>query len=46
MFIIACIYFGSGSFLSLEIIKPKIILENTINAHLFGFKLMSYSLHF
>jgi hypothetical protein len=46
MFIIFCILFGYGSFLYLEIIKPKIILENTINAHFFGFKLMPYSLHF
>jgi hypothetical protein len=46
MFIIACIFFRFGSFPSLEIIKPKIILENTMNAHLFKFKLMSYFLHF
>ncbi len=46
MFTIACIFFGSSSFPSLEIIKPKIIPENTINAHLFGFRLMPYSLHF
>jgi hypothetical protein len=39
-------FFLSGSFPSLETIKPNIILENTINAHLFGFKLMPYSLHF
>ncbi len=37
MFTIACIFFGSRSFPSLEIIKPKIISENTINAHLSGF---------
>jgi hypothetical protein len=30
----------------LETIKPKIIPESIINAHLFGFKLMPYSLHF
>ncbi len=42
-----CLYFiGYGSFLSLEVIKPKIIPKNTINAHLFRFKLMPYSLHF
>jgi hypothetical protein len=46
MFFIAYIFFGSGSFFSLEIIKPKIIPENTINARLFRFKLMPYSLHF
>ncbi len=46
MFIIACIFFGYGSFPSFETIKPKIILENTINAHLFKFILMPYSLHF
>jgi hypothetical protein len=46
MFTIACIFFGSGSFPFLKIIKPKIILENTMNAHLSGFKLMPYSLHF
>jgi hypothetical protein len=46
MLTIACIFFGYGSFPSLEIIKPKIIHENTINAHLSGFKLMPYSLHF
>jgi hypothetical protein len=37
MFTIVCIFFGFGSFPSLKIIKPKIILENTINANLFGF---------
>ncbi len=46
MFIIACIFFGFGSFPSLEIIKPKIIPQNTMNVHLFGFILMPYSLHF
>jgi hypothetical protein len=46
MFTIACIFFGFGNFLSLDIIKPNIILENTINTHLFGFRVMSYSLHF
>jgi hypothetical protein len=45
MFIITCILFGSGSFPSLEIIKPKIIPKNTINAHLSRFKLMPYFLH-
>ncbi len=39
MFTIACIFFGFGCFLSLETIKPKIIPENTMNAHLFGFRL-------
>jgi hypothetical protein len=43
---ITCIFFRFGSLLSLEIIKPKITLENTINAHLSRFKLMPYSLHF
>jgi hypothetical protein len=46
MFTIAYIFFGYGSFPFLKTIKPKIILENTMNAHLFGFKLMPYSLHF
>ncbi len=46
MFIIACIFFVSSNFPTFEIIKPKIILENTINAHFPGFILMSYSLHF
>jgi len=46
MFIISCIFFGSSSFLSFEIIKPNTIPENIVNAHLFGFRLMSYSLHF
>jgi hypothetical protein len=46
MFTIACIFFGSGSFPYLEMIKPRIILENTMNAHLFGFRLMPYSFHF
>jgi len=46
MFIIACIFFGFDSFPFLEIIKPNIILENIINAHLSGFKLMPYCLHF
>jgi hypothetical protein len=46
MFTIAYIFFGTSSFPSLEIIKPKIILENTINAHFFGFKLVPYSPHF
>ncbi len=45
-FIIACIFFGSSSSPSLETIKPKIIFENTINAHLYRFRLMPYSLHF
>ncbi len=45
MFIIACIFFGFGSFLFLETIKPEIILENTINAHISGFKLMPYFLN-
>ncbi len=40
MFTFTCIFFGSGSFPSLEIIKPKIILENTINAYFSRFKLM------
>jgi hypothetical protein len=35
-----------GDFLSLETIKPNIIPENTINAHLSGFRLMPYYLHF
>ncbi len=43
---IAYILFGFGSFLSLEIIKSKIIPVNTINAQFFGFKLIPYSLHF
>ncbi len=46
MFTIACIFFGFGSFPSLETINPKIIPENTINAHLSRFKLMLYPLHF
>jgi hypothetical protein len=46
VFAIACIFFGFGNFPFLETIKPKIIPQNTINAHLFGFRLMSYSLHF
>jgi hypothetical protein len=46
MFTISCIIFRFGNFLSLETIKPKIIPKNTINAHLSGFKLMSYFLHF
>jgi hypothetical protein len=46
MFIITSIFFGFSNFPSLEIIKPNIILENTINAHLFGFKSMPYFLHF
>jgi hypothetical protein len=46
MFTIVYVFFRSSNFRSLETIKPKIILENTINANLFGFKLMSYSLHF
>jgi hypothetical protein len=46
MFTITCISFRFGNFPSLEIIKPNIIFENTINAHLFKFRLMSYSLHF
>jgi hypothetical protein len=46
MFTIACIFFGSSNFLSLEIIKPNIILENTINAHLSRFRLLPYSLQF
>jgi hypothetical protein len=46
MFTIAYIFFGFVSFPSLETIKPKIIPKNTINAHLSGFRLMPYSLHF
>jgi hypothetical protein len=46
MFTIACIFSGSGSFLSLKTIKPKIILENIVNAHMSGFRLMPYSFHF
>jgi hypothetical protein len=46
MLIIVCIFFGSGSFPSLETIKSKMILENTINAHLSGFSLIPYSLNF
>jgi len=46
MFTIACIFFEFGSFPFLEIIKPKIILENTINAHLSRFRLMPYFLQF
>jgi hypothetical protein len=46
MFTIACILFGYCSFPSLETIKLKIILKNTINAHLSGFWLMSYFMHF
>jgi hypothetical protein len=45
MFIVVCIFFSSSSFPSLETIKPKIIPENTINAHLSRFRLMPYSLH-
>jgi len=33
MFTIAYIFFGFGSFLSLETIKPKIIPENSIMSH-------------
>jgi hypothetical protein len=40
MFTIACIFLIFGSFPYLETIKPNIILENTINAHFYGFKLM------
>jgi hypothetical protein len=46
MFTIVYIFFGFASFPSLEIIKPKIIFENTMNAHLSEFRLMPYSLHF
>jgi hypothetical protein len=46
MLTIAYIFFGSSSFFSLETIKLEIILQNTINAHLSRFILMSYSLHF
>ncbi len=46
MFTIICIFLGSSSFPSLEIINSKNILENTMNVHLSGFKLMPYSLHF
>jgi hypothetical protein len=46
MFTIACIFFGSSNFTSLETIKTKIIPKSTINAHLSRFKLMPYFLHF
>jgi hypothetical protein len=46
MFTIVYIFFGFGCFPYLETIKPNIILENTINAHLSRLRLMSYSLHF
>jgi hypothetical protein len=42
----AWIYLGTGSLPFLDIINPSIILENTINAHLFGFKLILNCLHF
>jgi len=46
MFTIAYIFFGFGSFPSLETIKPKIIPKTINNAHLSRFGLMPYSLHF
>jgi hypothetical protein len=46
MFIIACVFFRSSSVPYLETIKPKIISENTINAYIFGFRLLPYSLHY
>jgi hypothetical protein len=42
MFIIAYIFFRFVSFPYLEIIKPKIIPKNNINAHLSKFGLMSF----
>jgi hypothetical protein len=37
---------GSITLPSLDTIKPRMVLENTMNAHLFGFKLIPNSLHF
>jgi hypothetical protein len=36
----AWILLGYGNLPSLKAINPNIILENTMNAHLFGFKLI------
>jgi hypothetical protein len=46
MFIITYIFFKLGNLPSFETINPKIIIENTIKVHIFGFELMLYSMHF
>jgi hypothetical protein len=40
------IFLGFGNLLLKKIIKPSIILENTIKAHLFGFKLIPNFVNF
>jgi len=42
----ASIFLRSDVFPFLETMNPKIVLEHTIDAHLSGFKPISYSLHF
>jgi hypothetical protein len=45
MFIKASTFLGSVTFPSLDIMKPRIVLENTMNAHLFGLRLIPNYLH-
>jgi hypothetical protein len=46
MFAKATTFLGSMTLPSLDIMNPKMVLENTMNAHLLGFKLILNSLHF
>ncbi len=46
MFIITCIFFGSCSLPSFEIINLINIPKKTVKVHFYGFKLIFYSLHF
>jgi hypothetical protein len=45
MFTKASPFLGSVTLPSLDTMKPKMVFENTMNAHLFGFKLIPNSLH-
>jgi hypothetical protein len=45
MFTKASTFLGSITFPSLDTTKPRMVHENTMNAHLFGFRLIPNSLH-
>jgi hypothetical protein len=46
MFAKALTFLGSMTLPSLDIMNPKMVLENTMNAHFLGFKLILNFLHF
>ncbi len=46
IFIKVSTFLGSITFPYLDSMKPRMVLENTMNAHLFGFRLIPNSLHF